>query len=166
MNEESTPETMPHTPKDKRLSLRVAGSQLEWWCAIGRVDRQSLSAMVRYAMDQYVTEAEQAPPSDDIAGPYGGILAQLSSPFGSNIKSIYRSKRIKRTQPRGGDPCDKTIVLRVSATELHRWTLAAEREFCSLSLMMREAVTRHVQSRLDFFSRLREEQEENREQEG
>ena len=158
MSEESAPAT-PHRPKDKRLSLRVVGSQLEWWRAIARTDRQSLSAMVRYAMDQYVTEAEQAPPSDDIAGPYGGGLAfQLSSVFGSNIK------RTKRPQPRGGDPCDKTIVLRVPATELHRWTLAAERENCSLSLMMRQTVTRHVYSRIEPFLRLKEQAE--KEQEG
>ena len=152
MSEESAPAT-PHRPKDKRLSLRVAGSQLQWWRAVARDDQQSLSAMVRYAMDQYVTEAEQAPPSDDDrAGPYGGGLAfQLSSAFGSNIK------RTKRTQPRGGDPCDKPIVLRVPATELRRWTLAAERENCSLSLMMREAVTRHVYSRIEPFLRLKEQ---------
>lgn len=149
MNDQAT----PHTPKDKRLSVRVAASQLPWWQAIARLTEQSFSDFIRTAIEEYITAAEQVQPSAGRAERYGGIADELFSVFGS-------SSTVKRKKRRGkGGTCDTTIVLRVSVTELMRWTEAAEREISTVSFMIRDAVTRYVQSYIDAMSMLAKENE-------
>ena len=156
MSDQATPmATTPHTPRNKRLSLRVDSSQLPWWQSIARLTEQSFSGMIRTAIEEYITAAEQAPPSNGRAGPYGR-LAELFSVFGG-------SSTVKLKKRRGaGGTCDKTVVLRVSVTELKRWTEAADREFSTVSFMIRVAVTRYVQSYVDAISLRAKEKEENK----
>lgn len=150
MSEESAPATH-HRPKDKRLSLRVVGSHLEWWRGIARTEKRTLSAMIRDVVNLHVAVAEQTPTSNDRAGPYGRVVADMVA-----FKHPPRSKR----KPRGAAaPCDTTIVLRVPTSEWQRWTAAAERENQYVSDMIRRAVTLHVQSWVDEIERLVKEKE-------
>ena len=159
MSDQATPAAATTPPKDKRLSVRVASDQLQWWRYIAvKLDGQSLSDMIRDTVNQYVAKVEQAPAFDDRAGPFSGIAANLSGFVGAEIK---RPKRPKRSRPRIDPPCDSAIVLRLPAAELKRWTIAAARDGCSVSVMIRQQVTRHVQTRIDFYTSLIREQKED-----
>ena len=161
MIESSAPVAAPHMPRNIRLSFRLTSSHLEWWKFIANFTEQSLSDMIRKAIDEYIEAAEQAPPSVDRSeSPFSGMIDVLAMQHGIEMPSgggvpVRRKKRWNHETP-----CDKAIVMRVSVAEMMRWTEVAERENSTLSFMIREAGTVYVNSYIDAMSRLRKEKEE------
>lgn len=124
------------TPKDTRLALRVSADDLRLWRDIAAyLEGRSLSAMIRDVVNRYV--AHPVPSFDFFELPYR-VLAELPGVDSSML--------------RGMTCCDKTIVLRVSAAERQRWTVAAKKEGRSLSGMIRRAVKRHASLHMEIFA--------------
>ena len=111
------------TPKDTRLILRVSAADLEFWrYIVEQVEFRSLSAMIRDVVNRYVADP---PPSLDVR--------EMAEVFAE--RSHY----------------DKTIFLRVSATDRQRWTRVAQQSGDSLSGMIRRAVKRHAWFHMDII---------------
>ena len=123
---------VPSESESRRLSLRVVGRDLQWWRQIAEIEKRSLSAMIRYVVNQHVNKSEFA------VGP----LVPANSGRTKYWK-IY----------------NETIVLRVPTFDLERWTLAARMEHRTVSDMIRRVVTSHVQSWLNEINQLKAEED-------
>ena len=111
------------TRKDTRLILRVSAADLEFWrYIVEQIEFRSLSAMIREVVNRYVADP---PPSLDVR--------EMVEVFAE--RSQY----------------DKTIFLRVSATDRQRWTRVAQQSGRSLSGMIRRAVNRHAWFHMDII---------------
>lgn len=123
------------TPKDSRLMLRVSAYDLRLWRDIAAyLEGRALSAMIRDVVNRYVSDP--VPSFDFFELPYR-VLADLTNDDSSELRRMAR--------------CDKTIVLRVSATERQRWIIATKKDGRSLSGMIWRAVKRHASLHMDIL---------------
>ena len=117
--------------------VRVSSDDLKCWKDIvENIEFRSLSAMIRAVVNDYV--ANPAPGFDAWELPYETLAWAL----GDKVDSSELRKTTR---------CDKTIFLRVTATERQRWTRAAEAGGRSLSGMVRRAVKRHAWHHMDIL---------------
>ena len=107
----------PRKPHDVRLAIRVTTIDYNHWRYVAKETGFTLSAMIRHAVELYVND----PPN----------LPQLDGDM--KMSTVIRAHKlfklpIDTAKLRETTLCDKTIVLRLPRSQLHRWKVAAVRD--------------------------------------